>query len=182
MAGIKSRIALTKLVLSVELGLYVFSLLSLLSSRSLEHSLTLTPPFHFCIFLLICPTPNSGLTPLIFSGNSSQYFSHFLYPAYHTQGLHNPFYVMQYYTLLQLSHEPRGSSYLTTTVLSAGIKTYAVLTRDAFPDDSTTSAFCRKLKLGMAGHIAGVGFRGVLWCEEVGGVDGGGVGRDVGRV
>lgn len=128
MAGIKSWIALTKLVLSVELGF--------------------------------------GLTPLIFSGNSSQYFSHFLYPAYHTQGLRNPFYAMQYYTLLQLSHEPRGSSYLTTTVLPAGIKTYAVLTRDAFPDDSTTSAFCRKLKLGMAEHIAGVGFRGVQWCEE----------------
>jgi hypothetical protein len=81
---------------------------------------------------------------------------------------------MQYYTLLQLSHEPRGSSYLTTTVLPASIKTYAVLTRDVFPDDSTANAFYRKLRLGMVEHIARVGFRGVQWCEEAGEVDGGG--------
>ena len=53
-------------------------------------------------------------------------------------------------------------------MLPAGIKVYAVLARDVFPGGSAAGAFYRKLKLGVVEHIAGVGFGGMQWCEEVG--------------
>jgi len=73
---------------------------------------------------------------------------------------------MQYHTLLQPSHEPRESSYLTTIVLLAGIKVYVVLARDVFPSGSAAGAFYRKLKLGVVEHIAGIGFGGCSGAER----------------
>lgn len=91
-----------------------------------------------------------GLTPLVIPANRTQYFSPDLYPAYRAQSLRNPFWAMQYYSLQQMAAQPRESSYLATTVLPAGIKAFALLTRDVYPDDAAASEFYRVQKLGMA--------------------------------
>ena len=75
---------------------------------------------------------------------------------------------MQYYSLQQMAAQPRESSYLATTVLPAGIKTFALLTRDVYPDDAAASEFYRVQKLGMAEHLAGGRLAGLGWCVEVG--------------
>lgn len=196
-ADIESRISLTELILSIGLGLCVSCCGSARPSRLVSSNLVPShlapslpsfpvlptpsplsspaqpnpgtkPPSIPDIRHLANTLPSSGLTPLVIPANRTQYFSPDLYPAYRAQSLRNPFWAMQYYSLQQMAAQPRESSYLATTVLPAGIKTFALLTRDVYPDDAAASEFYRVQKLDMAEHLAGGRLAGLGWCEEVG--------------